>query len=60
MKQKSAVEWLVEKTFSDFGKSVKSQEIKMAMQMEKQQIIDATYASIRTGEGYYNETYGKK
>lgn len=31
----------------------------MYLELEKQQIIEATYASIRTGEDYYNETYGK-
>ena len=38
---KTAVEFLIEKTFSDYGKSVLRQEIKMALEMEKMQIIDA-------------------
>jgi len=31
----------------------------MYLEMEREQIIEATYASIRTGEDYYNETYKK-
>jgi hypothetical protein len=59
---KTAIEWLVEKTFSDFGKSVLRQEIKMALELEKQQIINAHvsgYNSGETGEEYYNEIYDK-
>jgi hypothetical protein len=41
----TAVEFLIEKTFSDYGKSILRQEIKMALEMEKQQIIDAYEAS---------------
>ena len=69
---KTAVEFLIEKTFSDYGKSVLRQEIKMALQMEKQQIIDAfdegqeyeyQYHINNTpkfdSQTYYNETYKK-
>jgi hypothetical protein len=58
---KTAVEFLIEKTFSDYGKSILRQEIKMALEMEKQQIIEAFDLGYfgENGEQYYNETYDK-
>ena len=65
MKQ-TAVEWL-KKELEEYGDpqycELTWKELdelcEQAKAMEKEQIIDATYASIRTGEGYYNEIYGK-
>ena len=53
----TAVEWLVEqiKEQHPFWTDI----FKQAKQMEKEQIIEATYASPKTGEDYYNETYEK-
>lgn len=62
----TAVEWLVQKTeLTDFWK----EEIQQALEMEKQQIIDACnlqrndYRGMPTynksGEQYYKETYKK-
>jgi hypothetical protein len=60
---KTAVEFLIEKTFSDYGKSILRQEIKMALEMEKQQIIDAHAtgydSSGENPEDYYNIVYDK-
>ena len=66
---KTAVEFLIEKTFSDYGKSILRQEIKMALEMEKQQIIEASNSGYDSwfdvikynskGEQYYKETYDK-
>ena len=53
-KKQTAVEWLVEQ----FNLQSYLPHIEKAKQMEKEQIINATYASIKTGEQYYNETYG--
>jgi hypothetical protein len=59
----TAVEFLIEKTFSDYGKSILRQEIKMALEMEKHQIIDAHVSgydsSGESGEDYYNTIYDK-
>jgi len=69
---KTAVEFLIEKTFSDYGKSILRQEIKMALEMEKQQIIESYCYGCKdisnnenifpreTAEEYYNKTYDKK
>jgi hypothetical protein len=54
-KKQTAVEWLVEQ----FNLQSYLPHIEKAKQMEKEQIINATYASIKTGEQYYNETYGE-
>jgi hypothetical protein len=67
---KTAVEFLIEKTFSDYGKSILRQEIKMALEMEKMQIIDAykmgryeddliVMTESFYSEKYYKETYDK-
>ena len=55
MKQ-TAVEWLMEEYIN--GLSINLQIMKKALEMEKQQIIDA-YESLehRHGENYYNEIY---
>ena len=55
MKQ-TAVEWLMEEYIN--GLSINLQIMKKALEMEKQQIIDA-YESLehRHGENYYNETF---
>ena len=55
MKQ-TAVEWLMEEYIN--GLSINLQIMKKALEMEKEQIIDA-YESLehRHGENYYNEIY---
>ena len=55
MKQ-TAVEWLMEEYIN--GLSINLQIMKKALEMEKEQIIDA-YESLehRHGENYYNETF---
>ena len=55
MKQ-TAVEWLMEEYIN--GLAINLQIMKKALEMEKQQIIDA-YESLehRHGENYYNETF---
>lgn len=61
-----SIEWLIDKTFSDFGKSVKNKEIEMATEMHKAEIVKAYEAGqkseangffINYGERYYNELY---
>jgi hypothetical protein len=59
-KKLSSIEWLVEKTFSDFGKSVKSQEIKMAIEMHNQEIIDAYESGQKdTANGFFIKSGNK-
>ena len=59
----TAVEWLVEQIFFSDQREKFEKYIKQALEMEKQQIINAfdnfglyTY---RNGEQYYNDTYKK-
>ena len=64
MSKQTAVEWLSQQildNWNDIHHGARNVEefISQAMVMEKEQIIEATYASIRTGEDYYNETYKK-
>jgi hypothetical protein len=35
----TSIEWLIEKAFNDYGKSVLWQEIKMSKEMHKQEMI---------------------
>ena len=65
MKQ-TAVEWLVEEMqnfyFVNFKKTF-LEEIEVAKEMEKQQIIDTyetSHISMMTAKQYYNETFKKK
>lgn len=65
MSKQTAVEWLSQQildNWNDIHHGARNVEefIIQAMAMEKEQIIEATYASIRTGEDYYNETYVNK
>lgn len=55
----TAVEWLLEQTM--YMRSTKWPDIvEQALEMEKQQIIDAyNNGDLRSAELYYNETYGK-
>ena len=58
MTNMTAVEWLVQKTeLTDFWK----EEIQQALELEKEQIIDAaTWGALQeTGEQYYSETFKK-
>ena len=55
--KQTAVEWFAEVT-AKLG-HVSTYILEKAKAMEKEQIIDATYAAPKTGEDYYNETYGK-
>lgn len=62
--KQTAVEWLGQQICDNwndihYGARNALEFIEKAKELEKQQIIEATYASIRTGEDYYNETYGK-
>jgi hypothetical protein len=67
----TAVEWLKEKLFNDFGLAFSDNIFEQAKEMEKQQIIDAFvecwkenmpegYECKQSAEYYYNETYGSK
>ena len=65
MKKQTALDWYWDKIKSHFEHDGDLFEtatftFAIAKQKEKEQIIDATYASRRTGEGYYDETYGSK
>jgi hypothetical protein len=67
----TAIEWLIEKTFSDFGKTVKWKEIEQAKEMHKQEIKRAFEYGVTEGvltdinylkcneeaEQYYQETF---
>jgi hypothetical protein len=68
-KQKTAVDWIVEKMLTQDWYTYKSLEyIKQAKEMEKKQIIlsiaknlpieDGVITAVQKGEKYYNETYG--
>jgi len=64
-KKQTAVDWYFDKIKSHFEHDGDLFETAcftyaIAKQKEKEQIIEATYASIRTGEDYYNETYRKE
>jgi len=56
----TAVEFLIDKIFGEHTEAWQ-EEIKQALEMEKQQIIDAaTWGGLQeTGEKYYCETYKK-
>ena len=63
----TSIEWLIEKTLSDFGKSVKWQEIEMAKKMHKEEIKMAYHNGYSNAiqekpkqynpEQYYQETF---
>ena len=61
MKEKTAVEWLVEQmTKRDFIAIPKPELIDQAKEMEKEQITDAFENfdfNLNDGEQYYNETF---
>jgi hypothetical protein len=71
MKQ-TAVEWLIEKMTEQGTNPYWDMRFIQAKEMEKEQIIEAhgkqlkktqtaaNYEYWKTGEHYYNETYGKK
>lgn len=46
----TSIEWLIEKTLSDFGKSVKWQEIEMAKKMYKAEIEKAKSTNVNNNE----------
>jgi len=63
--KKTAVEWLFEKMTEQGTNPYWDMRFKEAKEMEKEQIEDAYWEGIFNGEfldgqGYYNETYGKK
>lgn len=65
MSKQTAVDWYFDKIKSHFEHDGDLFETAcftyaIAKQKEKEQIIEATYASIKTGEDYYNQTYGKE
>jgi hypothetical protein len=51
----NSIDWLIEKVFSDFGKCVKNQEITMAKEMLKHELIKAYNDGIMKGysNGYH-------
>ena len=58
MSKQTAVEWFIEELFKKIDYiQVDPRIINQAKAMEREQIISATYASGRTGEGYYIDTY---
>lgn len=63
MENKTAVEWLIDTYFGGTDNITANfkNHIKQALEMEKQQIIDAaTWGALQeTGEKYYSETYKK-
>jgi hypothetical protein len=69
MAQQTAVEYLIEKLFTEYRFAFSGTIVDQAKQMEKAQIIVAYRQSVeedvwnnplRTGEEYYNETYESK
>jgi hypothetical protein len=69
MAQQTAVEYLIEKLFTEYRFAFSGTIVDQAKQMEKKQIIVAYRQSVeedvwnnplRTGEEYYNETYESK
>lgn len=65
MSKQTAVDWYFDKIKSHFEHDGDLFETAcftyaIAKQKEREQIIEATYASIKTGEDYYNQTYGKE
>ena len=56
MSKQTAVEWLLEQV-PRIENIASSDILDQAKAMEREQIISATYASGRTGEGYYIDTY---
>jgi hypothetical protein len=69
MAQQTAVEYLIEKLFTDYRFEFSGTIVDQAKQMEKEQISKAYRQSVeedvwnnplRTGEEYYNETYESK
>ena len=61
--KKTAIEWLYETLWKQTDFSLPSNILDQALEMEKQQIIDALYEGQKMfyvfGENYYNETFGK-
>ena len=60
--QQTAVEWLRNKLFDEWGIGISDNVIEQAKQMEKEQIINAYEKGAEESwdaEQYYNETYGK-
>ncbi len=69
MAQQTAVEYLIEKLFTEYRFEFSGTIVDQAKQMEKEQISEAYRQSVeedvwdnalRTGEEYYNETYESK
>jgi hypothetical protein len=69
MAQQTAVEYLIEKLFTDYRFEFSGTIVDEAKAMEKEQISKAYRQSVeedvwnnplRTGEEYYNETYESK
>ena len=65
----TAVEWLVKKYFEDYNVLISELEFQQAIEIEKQQIIDAFNLGQQKeakqefwtkGEQYYNETFKNK
>ena len=58
----TAVDWLVQKYFSDYNVLIPELEYEIAKQMEKNQIIDAFDIGCqdenRIGKEYYEEIFG--
>jgi len=69
MAQQTAVEWLLQIQLSGNGRlHLTDEEFKQALQMEKEQIVEAFYEGMKTnpfdpnrgrGKMYYDETYKK-
>lgn len=62
MSKMTAVQWLVEQ-INPYGVSVHQDLFEQALQMEREQIVEAYYEGKEygfkeQGEQYYNETYG--
>jgi hypothetical protein len=59
--KQTAVEWLIEQFWNNEG-MLTSKKLEKALEMEKEQIIDAWVGGkgFLNGEQYYNETYGGK
>lgn len=71
MKKQTAVEWLTDKLFYELQFVFSNNILEEAKEIERQQIIEAhgnkkvksagvsNCIETKTGERYYNETYGK-
>jgi hypothetical protein len=65
MKKQTAVQWLFDEFIKSENQGSLASLFLQAIEMEKEQIEDAYWEGIFNGEfldgqGYYNETYGKK